>query len=165
MLSNQYLILEALYPGDADSYARHREALERGYELHYDWMIERIYDDEDTLSPEDCREVSQILNMYDALKRSYETLEDKTGIEEWQIKFLGFDGNNETTRLAYTRYVCEDGEAYADLDRGDNFNSHMPSLDGYRRQLTEWKALGHPHELTREQIIQIGTARVHPSRR
>lgn len=57
MLSNQYRILEALYPADAGSYARHREALESGYELHYDWMIGSIYDDKDTLSSEDCREV------------------------------------------------------------------------------------------------------------
>jgi uncharacterized protein YfbU (UPF0304 family) len=141
ILSNQYRILETLYPAEAASYARNREALDSGYELHYGWMAERIYDEDDMLSEEDCREVMQILNMYLALKRSYEALQDKSGIEEWQIKFSGFDGNNETTRLAYMRYLNEEGEAYADLDRGDNFNSHMPSLDGYRRQLAEWKAL------------------------
>ncbi len=44
ILSNQYRILEVLHPAEADSYARHHQALERGYELHYNWMAEPIYD-------------------------------------------------------------------------------------------------------------------------
>ena len=35
-LYNQYKILEALYPGEAEYYSVKREALEYGYEIEYD---------------------------------------------------------------------------------------------------------------------------------
>lgn len=166
MLANQYRILEALYPDEADAFAEAREALESGYELHYRWLAERIYDAPDTMTAEECTEVVDILDMHRALKRSYEALSDKSGIEEYAIQFHGFDGNNETKQLAYARFFCNlDGGRFTELDRGDDFNSHMPSLDTYRRMLAEWKRLDKSHELSRDQIVKITEARVHPSRR
>ena len=43
-LINQLLILEKLYPEDADYYSKNRKALENGYELHYSWLTENISD-------------------------------------------------------------------------------------------------------------------------
>ena len=40
-LSNQLRILEALYPEEANDLARRREALECGYEMLYDWDMDR----------------------------------------------------------------------------------------------------------------------------
>src|SRR3954468_5735854 len=107
ILANQYRILEALYPDEAKRLAEYREAIEHGYELHYDWIAHSIYDKGDALSAEECKEVIQILDMHRALKRSYEALTDKSGIKEYGVKFAGFDGNNETAQMAYARYFCE----------------------------------------------------------
>ena len=48
ILSNQFRILEALYPDEASHFATTREALEHGYEILYDWDMEHIYDDTDS---------------------------------------------------------------------------------------------------------------------
>ena len=50
-LVNQFLILEKLYPNEADYYAEHRQALQEGYELHYKWIYENMWDG---LSEEEC---------------------------------------------------------------------------------------------------------------
>ena len=166
ILVNQYRILEALYPKEARDFARDRYALEHGFEGEYPDIIPNIYDESEGLSAEECSEVIQIMDMHRALKRSYEALKDKTGIKEYGIKFQGFDGNNETAQMAYARHFCSgDGGKFTELDRGDDFNSHGPELDVYRRMMKVWRRFDRSHELTREQIIEILDARVHPSNR
>lgn len=155
MLSNQYKILEALYPDDADYYKQHRDAIESGYELHYSWIAEHIYDGTESMSIEECREVFAILELFSTLKRSFSALEDKNGIEEWRVKFMGFDGNNETKQMGYTRYLVDDLRRYGDLNRGDDFNSHCPSIDRYRAMVDRWNSLGKPHSLSKEHILEI----------
>ncbi|MDQ7814217.1 MAG: YfbU family protein [Patescibacteria group bacterium] len=157
LLANQYRILEKLYPDEAGSYATWREALESGYELHYGWIAEHIY--EDVMTDAECREVVDILDMHRALKRAYEALADKSGIEEWKVKFSGFDGNNECKQMGYARYFCAiDGPhdpRFPEVDRGDNFNSHCPTLKRYRAMLAEWNKSGAKQELTRDDVVRI----------
>ena len=69
ILCNQYLILEKLYPEDAEDYAQTRKALEHGYALHYSDLAENIYEDE--LSEQECQEVLDILNMYSFVTSAY----------------------------------------------------------------------------------------------
>ena len=162
MLVNQMRILEALYPDEAKSIAEHREALEQGYEYHYDEFAQHIYDDKDTLSVDGCKEVLHILSMHQALKRAYDKLPDKSGIEEYRVRFAGFDGNDrvEGTMMAYTRWYCDShGGRFKDLDRGDDFNSHGLMLDSYRAMLKEWEASKDTNRLTKDDIIRITNAR------
>ncbi len=160
ILSNQYRILETLYPGDAKHFAHQREALESGYALEYEWMAQHIYEEKDTLSVEDCREVIQVLDMFTALQRSYAALDDKASLKESDVMLRGWDGNNETAHMAYARHCCEmDGGRFTDLKRNETFNSHMPSVARYHAMLGVWKVFDRPHELTREQMAQILSAR------
>jgi uncharacterized protein len=158
LLVNQMRMLEALYPDEAKSIAEHREALEQGYELHYDEFAQHIYDDSDGLSAEGCKEVLQILSMHQALKRSYDNLSDKSGIDEYRVRFAGFDGNDpiEGTMMAYTRWFCDSrGGRFKELDRGDDFNSHAPLLGSYRAMLKEWEKSKDKNRLTKDDIIRI----------
>lgn len=160
MLSNQYRILEKLYPEEAESLAVHREALENGYERDYSRIAENIYDDKYTLTTAECDEVIDVLSMHRALKYAYDALADRSGIEAWQIEFSGFDGNNEPTLLGYTRWFCnQEGGRFTELTRGDDFNSHMPSLGRYRAMLKEWNASKDRNKLTKEDIVRIGSVR------
>jgi len=43
-LINQLLILEKLYPDEANYYSKNRKALEYGFELHYSWLTENLSD-------------------------------------------------------------------------------------------------------------------------
>jgi len=156
ILSNQFHILEALYSDNAGHYAEAREALESGYELHYKWLSQHIYDGRDIMTPEESSEVIDILSMFDSLKQVYWRLSDKTGIEQRRVEFCGFDGNHETKQMGYARYFCtSEGGRFTDLDRGDDFNSHTPTLPRYRRMLSEWKKSADKNNLSKDDIIRI----------
>lgn len=155
ILVNQYRILEALYPNDAESHAKCREALECGYELHYDLMTTHIFSGEAAMSEDECQEVIDILYMFTVLKRRYEVLEDTSGINEWHIEFKGFDGNNETKQMAYARFLCTGSDRHFDELGGGDFNSHAPLLQAYRCMATQWRDSADRYSPTREEIIRI----------
>ncbi len=168
ILANQCRILEKLYPDEADGYAEMREVLENGYELHYRWIAEHVY--EEALSEEQCKEVLDILEMYEALKLSYDKLVDKSGIDQHGIRFLGFYGNNEPSQLSYAQFFCKrhrGGGAFKDIVKGDVPNSHMPSIEMYRRMLRVWRSVRKLDDLTlsKDDIIRITQERIHPSNR
>jgi len=166
MLANQYHILELLNPAEAAYYHEKREALECGYELHYEWSAEHIY--KDVTTEAECHEVVEILAMFRALKDAYEAMPNKTGINAWAVTFHGFDGNDRTEGkyMGYARYFCSTGGGrFTELERGDNFNSHFAMLERYRRQLAAWKASAHVNALTEEDVRRIAAAAVHPDNR
>lgn len=141
ILANQYRILAALNEAERDSYEAKAEALENGYELHYD--DPHFTKDEDALAAADSREVIDILAMFDDLFVSFDKLTDRAGLEEEDLAFPGFDGNQETERMAYARYFCErfeGGGRFKSLRRakGFDYNSHAPGLPRYRAMLREY---------------------------
>ncbi len=157
ILSNQYRILEALYPNEATAFAEAREAIECGYELHYRSLSEHIYDE--GFSVEECNEVVDILDMFCTLKHSYEELPNKSGIDASEIEFDGFDGNYETKHMVYARYFCNhDGGRFSELTPNNDFNSHAPRLDRYRRMVKRWKDCADKHSLKKEDILRIMAA-------
>lgn len=155
ILSNQYRILEALYPEEADHLAHAREALEQGFEGRYEDLASHI--DESVLSPQECREVVDILAMYDALQRSRTALGEQTKIKEEEVRFAGFDGNNETAQMVYARHFCGGPLGrFQGLDTAKDFNSHFPSLDSYRAMLRVWKdQCKGSYQMTEAQIRQV----------
>ncbi len=165
MLANQYSILEALYPKEADYYKEAKEILENGFEFEYSELCQNIYDNGDVMSVEECKEVIHILAMFDTLRYSYGQLKDKSGIEKHALDFSGFDGNDsqEGRYMSYARFLCEKQGKFEKLTKGDFFNSHSPSLEIYRRMLKEYDKLENKSQLTKEDIVSITAAKVHPS--
>ena len=156
ILVNQYMILEKLYPEEASSYAQIRNALEDGYELEYSEIFNNICHDDEVLNEDGCMMVRDILNMFSALKRSYNKLEDKSGINAKDVALWGFAGNDETEYMAYARYLIEKRQLWGDLQEDAVFNRHMPSLSRYRQMLNVWNSFGDgKYELTKEQILSI----------
>lgn len=157
-LVNQYLILEKLYPEEADYFANHRKAVQEGYKLHYKWIFENI---DKEMSEEECREVLDILEMYRAITWSYMDIKGVKEISEYKYMFPGFDGNNEPEQLSYASYFIFDLERYQELLYGKEYaslNSHAPKLEQYRRMLEIWKSYGgktNAMRLTLEQIDKL----------
>jgi uncharacterized protein len=149
IISNQFKILEVLDPDAAIYYRRNRKTIEEGYTLHYDDFLQHIYDE----LPEDaCTEVINILDMHSRLLFSWQNLADKNGITEDDVRFWGFDGNNETSLLGYCTYFINDLDRFNELKR-DNYDSHSPTIGRYRGmlgRLNEYPA--QPHLLTAAQI-------------
>jgi uncharacterized protein YfbU (UPF0304 family) len=152
MLSNQYRILEALYPDEARDYAHIRDSIESGYELEYGQAPAYIY--ERGLSEEECREVKDIMAMFSSLKASFNSVKDKSGIDESRLNFPGFSGNDETMQMAYAQYLYEGG-SFRDLGPGGDFNSHLPALSGYCKMLAAWKTSENEYALSKDDIIRI----------
>lgn len=156
-LSNQFKILEKLYPEDEDYYAKHRKAVEYGFELHYSWIAEHIY--EDTLSNEDCKFVLEVLDMYASFYFNVKQLKNLNELTESKVVFPGFDGNNETMFMAYTRYFIEDLDRFNEIKEStnSNYNSHMRMIPRYKKMLIKWKEyqVDYSYELTEGQIIDL----------
>jgi uncharacterized protein YfbU (UPF0304 family) len=135
ILANQYRILAALNKSEAKGYKEMAEALENGYELHYD--DPNVYDD--TLSTDECREVLDILSMHDEMRMSAEA----SGVDPKVVAFDGFDGNNEPKQMGYAAYYCglEQGHFKQLAGKAFDFNSHMERMPKYRAMLREWRAL------------------------
>ena len=153
ILANQYRILELLEPDNAESYEKIREGIEWGYEAAIDDVLSNIFDG---LEKKECSFVVHVMSMYDALQRSYRELEDKTGIEEREVEFPGFDGNNETSYYAYAKYVVEREERFTYLKGADDLNSHMPMLQSYRQMLPVWEdEMDSPYEMSHDQMRRV----------
>ena len=97
-LINQFQILEiiASNPDDAKSYALKQEVLREGYEILYG--PETFIGIENSMSSEDCREVWNTMDMFDAIGLS---LPQGSPLENHRhSRFSGYDGNNEPEFMA-----------------------------------------------------------------
>jgi uncharacterized protein YfbU (UPF0304 family) len=157
ILTNQYSILERLDKDNGAAYARHRTALERGYEYEYSAIVEHI--DEAGISAEDCKFVWDVLAMFDRIRLS--SAEMVLNTDKCVTKFEGFDFNDpyEIKLGAYAKFVCSLNR-FESLGKGDGFNAHWPMAAGYRRQLEVYKGLmlSGERSLTPDEIIKVGKA-------
>ncbi len=157
ILSNQYRILSHLDPGSSQHYNDAVEVIERGYELEYGNFTQQIAKDQEVMTEDRCRFLFDVLETFDRLEWTYQTLDDKTGVDPQRMKFLGFDGNTEGDYMAYADYILRSGR-FTTLQRPHGLNSHAPTLNRYRRIVAAWKESEDRNELTKEDLIRIGDA-------
>jgi len=156
IIANQLKILEKLYPDEAKYYADHRKAIEYGFKLHYSWVAEHI--DEDEMSEEECMEVLNVLDMHRSITYSYYRIKEKTDLALDDIRFRGYDGNNETREFSYTNYFITDLGRFDELRFGaeyPDFNSHCPMAGKYQRMLAIWENYPDKFDLSDEQIKEL----------
>jgi uncharacterized protein YfbU (UPF0304 family) len=88
-------------------------------------------------------EVGRILDMWSAIEWGYERLSpsDKKKLLAREfaqvnrgVKFLGFDGNDETRHLSIANFLIDHLDRFT-LFKGRDLNSHFPALDHYERML------------------------------
>lgn len=170
LLSNQMRILEALYPQDAESIAINREAIERGYEMLYEWEImEHINDGPSVMTREESEEVWDTLDMFSEIQNFFER-NPKSELKERPFSsFRGYDGNTETKFMAFAAYTVKRLQRFESitLAKENYWNSHMPVRDVYRRMLTEWERKPRPQrmELTAADVEALLNAAIHPDSR
>ncbi len=153
ILANQYEILAKLDPKNKKEYDTIREAIEGGYKFEYERFSEFISDDE--LSKEDSMWILDVLDMFSTMIRSYKELKDKSGINKTDIYFWGFDGNSETKKLSYVRYLIDELGRYDDLKHKD-YNSHCPMSETYNNMLEKWDSFGREkYPLTKQELLEL----------
>lgn len=155
VLYNQYTIMEKLFPEDMEIYSFNKKVIEEGYAENYCELTEFLSDE---LDPTVSKEIWDILQMHRSLNVSYRNLPDKGELKEEDIKFRGFDGNNETRYMIYARFVFKDFDRYHELQESNSsYNSHWPMLEKYRRMLRVWESITerYNNNLDLEQIKSI----------
>lgn len=125
-------------------------------------------------SPQDVREVLDILDMWTAIETGYEQLskkdKDKIAADTKplgpRVTFPGFDGNNESEQLGIAAFLIGDLERFSRF-KGRGLNAHMPTLATHRRMLAVFGPM-RQHldgtELGTDQILALLKARRYPGR-
>lgn len=153
-LANQYKIMKDLALLRKEEYeSRHYEYVEQIFENGYVKLYPRALSHIDNeMAEADSEEVLSILDMHRALLWS---LGPKASPEELEkVRFLGFDGNNESEYLAFAEFFQNSPptKKFAELQI---FNSHHATLPRYRKMLAEWDRLKRRPRLSPQQIDQI----------
>ena len=159
IIANQLAILERLSEDEHEKahYGYLRDGLQHGYVYAYDEAIRMI--DQDELTEDRCKFVIDVLDMHRALKSGYDALQDKSDIAVQRIEFPGFDGNYEAAYLGFCRHFINEPskKRFAELAKGNDYDSHMPTLDRYAAMLDEWNRSADRHRLTKTDIQRISS--------
>lgn len=119
--------------------------------------------------------VVDVLDMWSFLERGFNALsrEDQKRVATESepfgkhVSFSGFDGNGEAEYIGVARVLINQLDRFTEF-KGRELNSHMPSLDMYRRMLSVFEPLRKNlvgRDLDAGEIIQILQTMPHPSRR
>lgn len=158
ILANQYDILSKLH--DDPGYAKVSKELKAGHEWLYSQHIKSLLSPK--LPQSEAEYVLCILGIFCDLEKSYNKLEDKSGIEEYLIRFSGFDANNESEFLSFAQALREDVRFTSILDKA-TINSYVSTTEMYKRIIECWRRLGEPsYPYNKETILSIVDSRKHP---
>ena len=149
------------------------EAILGGHYWAFEWEMQGLFhghiDKEQTL-----RDTVNYLDMWSFLEEAYAEMTDeqKTEVAEGtgrdgDIRFMGFDGNNETEHMSIARFLIEQMGRFTRF-QGRSLNSHCPSIDQYRRMYSAFdgipqKLLG--RRMTPAEVISVINERIHPTNR
>lgn len=158
ILYNQYEILKAINPEEAEDYEVNQDILINGFKVNYENLIEGFGEE---TSEEISNFVIDVLQMYRVLNNSYDSLNDegKEQIDLYNISFKGFDGNYETDYYTYAKFYLNQLGRFEELKESEHFeiNSHRNMLSNYRRMVSLWKEVktGRYDNLTLENMLYI----------
>lgn len=150
-------------------------AIHRGHLWSLEWEYSGIFHGHED-DPAKVRETGDILEMWSFIEWGYAACseEEKERIANEvpylgkSVRFMGFDGNSESEYMGIAGFLVEKMNRYENFS-GRNFNSHVPSLDGYRRMLPVFdgmrSSVSMGGNIGASQIIKLLTAQLHPSRR
>lgn len=136
-----------------------------------EWKYPGIFQESEDENPQ-VRFVAKVLDMWERLEYQFNNfdpvekaeLEQKAGVFGRDVRFRGFDGNNETEEMSITSIFVEDLDRWSDF-KGRNFNSHMRVSDAYRRMLERFSDLPYDRDLTVDEVAEVLFEQTHPENR
>lgn len=155
ILANQFQILAARNPAEAEDYKKLITIAERGFSEQYGRLFEGF--DRVGLTLEQCEYVGQVLDTFWCIQDSYDGLADKAGLEPADVVFPGFDGNNELSFITYAKFRLNDGD-FKGLRYVPGLNAHRPTESRYCRVVQRYESTTagtHSHELSAAQIRAV----------
>lgn len=156
ILKKQYEILALLDPDNRD-HELSLKAIDCGFELEIEALVESA--SIEPVSVAICKEVRSILDMFRNLQNSLRENEADDKLIKSSL-FPGFDGNEENEHYSYALYLVEDKGLWIGLENRDHtWNSHHPTLEGYRAMLAEFEGVsGFPY--SNEEVERVLSARL-----
>jgi uncharacterized protein YfbU (UPF0304 family) len=156
LLINQYRILAALDKDNSDHYEELIGILENGYEIFYSMLDQWISDDMPT---EEGKFVLDTLDLYRAIENTKRSTKNSELMSHPYALFRGFDGNNETEYMGFCRFLIEKQGKFQEqqqyLIENDNFNSHSPMIDKYKRMLAAAGSVVDIWDMSADDAIKI----------
>ncbi|MNJ26233.1 hypothetical protein D3C77_207030 [compost metagenome] len=119
--------------------------------------------------PANVKYVMDVLDLWQMVELAYQDLSEEERAQQAfsasDVKFPGFDGNNESELLSIALVLTEDLGKWAHF-KGRVMNSHMPTTDLYKRMLEELSVQrgAYDWELNSDQLQAVMRSRIHPSR-
>ena len=154
ILSNQYEILMRLNPERADYYRRDQTIIERGYCLQ---MLE-LEKEFGHLDEATCREVIATLEMYHALKVSYENLSptETADVAANRLDFIGYSRGHEKELADYVCFLLDEEGRFPELGKScAMLNSELAMRDKYQRMLAAWRDCPRHYKLSIQEIRKV----------
>ncbi len=156
-LLNQFKILRDIASlrknkHDEELYDNNIKILQYGFTHEYNLFEEFSTE----MTSEQCELVWDILDLYCAMKHSYNTINSES-IKESDIYFKGFDGNNESQILSYCEFILFNLNRFCELTENErhDFNSHHEMYNEYKIMVDKWIKMGKHYNLSEKQIIEI----------
>lgn len=135
------------------------------------WEMHGLFHDH-VDKPDNVRFVVDVLDMWSFIQRAHARLpaKERSRVESEadpfgkDVKFPGFDGNNESELISIARFFVEKMGRFTEF-KGASFNSHMPTVARYRRMLAVFGPLRKTLvgvDLGTDQLISILNAMKYP---
>jgi len=112
------------------------------------------------LSEDQRRFVEKVIDLYCALQKSYQALEDKSGIYPSFPIFLPFDSDLEEEYWRYCVETIEQQGRVIELDQ--ELWRDRPRLAAFQRMIAAWEEMGRPETLSKEQVRELESAESPP---
>lgn len=147
VLFNQYEILKNLDPEKSSMYARHQEVVEKGLESLYG----ELGISETTVSEETAEEVSNILQMFQAIKKSSNGVSNNIAD---RTKFVGFGPSQSSAHFSYADFLSRVLKLPQEISKSADNRPEL-QLEKYRTMLKRWDEIGRRHKLSADQIAHL----------
>jgi uncharacterized protein len=146
-----------------------RKTIMNGDTWALDWAYAGLSAARET-TEDQVHDVTEILEMWDRIERSYERL-DADGQERvkqahrgYPPTFSGFDGNHETTEIGVADLLVNDMNRWERF-KGRDLNAHMPTRDMHRRMLEAFGPYKSVGQLMADQLVELLNAQIHRENR
>lgn len=149
-----------------------RSAIETGNTWAIPWQYSDVLEFEDEIEPPELAQVTNVMEMWEFLEEGFKALtpHEKGELAEKaqtfgrDVKFGGFDGNNESTFWSIANFLVNKMALFQRFD-GRDLNSHVPSMASYQRMYEVFKPWleNYPHRtLNVDELADILNARRNP---
>lgn len=160
----EYLIYQILQKSLKDDYTnyfdKHYDYSDVNFAFHFEGLLKLMSGEENAVN--ECKEVLDILEMYNTIIKYYKSLEHKDKLTDEKVAFPGFDDLNETNHYYFAWLFLKTLNKYPiveEFTQTDDLKTHCSILPKYRAMLRKWseiKSCGINMGLLNEsQIIEI----------